>query len=209
MKNIIYFAIIIACVGLIYFGFTHKTEPQTTQAPAGSGQAVSPNTASNPIATPTPAAIGQVAQHFRPDTAAPAATEGSGSSPTSAQTAEKNFQLTPDLIAKMYLIDTYKPGTCFGAPVAAPQIAVTNLVAANPPLSNFLKVKYSLKTDLEIYNKLKQLQGVTLTETASSKYNFAFMDGQCQNVTYYEGTVTVSGGTANALVTSQTSHTYQ
>lgn len=205
MKNIIYTVIIIACVGLIYVGLTRKNTPpaaQNTVATTGS-EAVSTDTVKPTNSSTAAVAIGQNVEHFRPDAATPT------SAATPAQSAERNFQLTPDLLAKMYLIDKYKPGTCFGLPAPVPQIAITNLVASNPPLSSYLRQKYGLKTDLEVYNKYKQLQGVTLTETASSKYNFAFTDGQCQTEVHYEGVVTVSNNNVSATVLSQDSYTYQ
>lgn len=208
MKNLFYFVIIIICVGLIYVGLTRKAEPQ--QAQVGATAVQQPQTG---VSVPSmsgqkaaPVAIGQVVQRFRPDTAAPL--PGSNSA-EQIPTAEQSFRATPDLQAKMYLVDAYKPGTCYGAPAAVSQAAVANLISANPPLSNYLKTKYGLATDLEIYNKLKQLQGITLTETASSKFIFTFIDGQCQTVVYYEGAVEVSVNEVNALVAKQTSQTFR
>lgn len=203
MKNAIYFAIVAVCVGLIIFGLMRKDDSQNNQIAVTAEQTA---TAEPQTASSAPAAIGQNVEHFRPDTASVAE---SGSSSTEAEIAERNFQLTPDLIAKMYLVDAYKPGICYGAPLAIPQVAIEGMIANNPTLSEYLKKKYNLKTDLEIYNKIKQMNGISLTETASSKFNFTFMDGQCQNVTYYEGVVTVSGSSISAIVTNQTSHTYQ
>lgn len=203
MKNLIFGIIIIACVGLIIFGLTRKDEakPDKNQTSAVAEKTMPAGTQAKTAATSAPAAIGQNVQHYRPETATPVS--------DSAADAERSFQITPDLLAKMYLVDTYKPGACYGAPVAVPQVAVTNLINSNQLLAAFLKQKYGLATDLEIYNKIKQLQGITLTETSSNKFNFTFMDGQCQTVTYYEGTVTVSGSSVSAIVSSQASHTYE
>ncbi|MFA6526478.1 MAG: hypothetical protein WCT26_03665 [Candidatus Buchananbacteria bacterium] len=208
MKNAVYILIILACVGTIAFGLLRGNKPQADIKDISAGHDQGSGSAVKTAASSAPVAIGQVAQHFRPDTAAPA-DASDGTIVSAADTAERNFQITSELLAKMYLIDTYKPGTCFGAPSAPPQIAIDNLVADNPPLSNFLKQKYRLETDLEIYNKRMELQGITLKEIASSKYNFTFIDGQCQNVTYYEGTVTVSGSSVSAEISKQESHTYQ
>jgi len=205
MKNLIYFSIIIACVAAIIFGLTRGKAPETAQAPADSGQAAATAPAAGATSTAAPAAaIGQNVQHFRPNIS-PEAQKISG---TPEEIAQRSFIVTPDLLAKMYLIDTFKPGMCFGSPSSPPEIAVTNLVASNPALSDFLRRKYVLKTELEVYNKLKQLHAITLTETASSRFNFTFMDGQCQNVTYYEGTAIVSGSIVTATVEDRTGHTY-
>jgi len=205
MKNLIYVIVIIACAGLIVFGLVKKEKPKGDSA---APTVASPNTVPSEIqktaAISTSTAIGQNVQHFRPDTIA--ATDIS--SVAAAQTAERNFQITPELLAKMYLIDKYNPGICYGAPVAVPQSAIDMLVDSNPPLVAFLKQKYNLTSDLEVYNKMKQLQAVSLTETASSKFNFTFMDGQCRNLVYYEGVVQVAGSAVTATVANQTSHTY-
>ncbi|MFA5020648.1 MAG: hypothetical protein WC517_01135 [Patescibacteria group bacterium] len=205
MKNFIYIIVIIACLGLIVFGLVKKEKPAgDLTVPAAVSTNAIPGAVQKTTATSAPTAIGQNVQHFRPDTIT-----SSGDEPAdAAQAAERNFQITPELLAKMHLIDKYNPGICYGAPVAVPQSAIDMLVSSNPPLVAFLKQKYDLTSDLEVYNKMKQLQAVSLVETASSKFNFTFMDGQCRNVVYYEGTVQVAGSTVTATVANQTSHTY-
>ena len=121
----------------------------------------------------------------------------------------RGFQITPTLIAKMYLADKYNPGICFGAPVSPPTVAVVGLLTDQKPLADFLRQHYNLTSDLEVYNKIKQFQDITLVETASSQFTFKFMDGQCQNVTYFEGTAKVSGIQVTDAVTLRQDHTYQ
>lgn len=206
MKNWLYGIVVVICVAMIYVGITKEGNQASDQVlPPKNGL----ESAGSQVKTATtaPVTVGQVAQRFRPDVAPVAEADKSQLSP--AETAERDFQLTPALIAKMYLIDKYKFGICYGAPASVPQAAITSLVNSNPPLSNFLKQKYSLQTDLEIYNKQKQLQAITLAETSSSKFNFSFTDGQCQNTTYYQGVIQVSGVTVSETNTTQASHTYQ
>jgi len=203
MRNAVYLTLIIVCAGLIIFGLTRNQVPQSnqdsTQASLGQPAGLAPATSSVQSVSSS-AAIGQNAAHFRPDTA----NQSGNAADSSAATAERNFIVTPDLLAKMYLVDKYKPGVCFGAPAAVPQTEISGLISANPPLTEYLQQKYGLNADLEIYRKLKQLQDVALVETASSKFNFAFRDGQCQDITYYEGIVAVSGSSVTATVTTQT-----
>lgn len=194
-------------MGLIYFGLTKKPDAQIAKLPAPTGnQSGTADGQNSATATTAPVAIGQTAQHFRPDATPVAPSDSSQLSAT--ETAERNFQLTPVLIAKMYLIDKYKFGICYGAPIAVPQSAIDMLVTSNPPLVSFLTQKYNLQTDLEKYNKMKQLQAITLVETASSRFDFTFIDGQCRNTISYRGIVQVTGEAVAEFGTSQTSHTY-
>jgi len=207
MKNWLYIIVIAACLGMIYFGLAKKPDIQTVKQADSANQSGTAAGQASKTATTAPVAIGQVAQHYRPD-AAPIAS-GDQSQLSATESAERNFQLKPVLIAKLYLIDKYKFGICYGAPVAVPQSAIDMLVSSNPPLVSFLTQKYNLQTDLDRYNKMKQLQAITLVETASSKYNFTFLDGQCQNTIYYQGTVQVSGEAVTESGTTQESHTYK
>ncbi len=120
---------------------------------------------------------------------------------------DQSFVVTPELIAKLYLIDKYDPGVCFGMPGPVPQSSIDSLIAGNKQLSEFLKQRYKISSDLDVYNKLKQLQDVQLTVVASSKYKFQFMDGQCCSMTFYQGTVEVSGDKATDIVTNKESRT--
>lgn len=217
MKNVIYILVIVACVGTIIFGILQVNQkeneasknPSATKTPLATASKTStvpaavtmptniPDSAS--IVTSTKISAGTT--HFRPDQPAVSAT-------ADPVDAERNFIITPEIIAKKYLVDKYKMGICFKTPIVVPQIAITGLVSKDPPFSDFLRQAYSLKTDLEVYNKIKQFQTITLTETASSVYKYSFSDGQCSTVVYQEGVVTVSEKTATDTVTMQESHTY-
>lgn len=222
MKNILTVIVAVVCVFLIYIGISQRDnqqpEKQATETPKESivpvaGGLKDTNNVSAPVsnvasvvgspATP----IKQEMKKYYPENTAIAGGSGStGSSATAS--AEQNFQITPSLLAKMHLADKYKPGICYGLPSVPPQSAIDSLKTSNEPLWQFIKQQYNLTTDLEIYNKIKQLQGVSLTETQSGVFNFAFMDGQCQTVRYYEGVVQVVGAVVTDTVTSQESHTY-
>lgn len=226
MKNILTLSIIFLCVLLIGFGVYQKLKPAQQEAvnieqPTDTIGAV-PLVATPAAETPatdqsamTAPASGLTAtaptapKHYYADqgTATPAA--GSGSAASAASTAERNFTITPQLIAKMHLVDKYKPGVCYGKAIPIPDVAIQGMLDTYPDLAAFVRQKYSLKTDLEVYTKMKQLNAIMLTESASSSYNFRFMDGQCCTETIYIGTVQVSGSTATDIVTSQESHTEQ
>lgn len=221
MKNILTLIIVVACVGLIYFGLTQKNqEPKpipvvnnqtSPEAPTPTQNTTDNQALTQPDAQPvivigstTP--IKQTMKKYYPDSQP--AVSGAKSTGSIAVSAEQDFQITSSLMAKMHLVDKYKPGICFGTPVTPPQSAISSMKSSNEPLWQFIKGHYGLSSELEIYNKIKQLQGAWLTETASGIFNFRFMDGQCQSVTYYEGIVKVVGSTVTETITSQADHTY-
>ncbi len=199
MKKYFYIIIILVCVGLIYIGVAMKKP-----LPAGQNQSadLAGNLSVNPVNATTATAIGENVVHFRPDTIS------SDSESAAAQDPERNFQITPDLQVRMYLVDAYRPGICFGGPKAVASSDMASLINANQQLTEFIRQKYNLKTDQETYNKLKQLSGVSLVETASSKFNYAFSDGQCQTVSDYTGVISIIGGNISAAVASQVSHQF-
>lgn len=149
----------------------------------------------NQLIAAAPAAGKKEVKRFYPDSGSVPTGETSGSSGTVSD-LERSFNITPELIAKMHLVDKYNPGVCFGMPGPVPQSAIDSLINGNKALSDFVKQKYNLSSDLEIYNKLKQFQNVQLTVISSSKYKFKFMDGQCCTMTYYQGVIEVSGDKA-------------
>lgn len=149
----------------------------------------------NQLIAAAPAAGKKEVKRFYPDSGSVPTGETSGSSGTVSD-LERSFNITPELIAKMHLVDKYNPGVCFGMPGPVPQSAIDSLINGNKALSDFVKQKYNLSSDLEIYNKLKQFQNVQLTVISSSKYEFKFMDGQCCTMTYYQGVIEVSGDKA-------------
>ncbi|OQA36851.1 MAG: hypothetical protein BWY53_00275 [Parcubacteria group bacterium ADurb.Bin326] len=149
----------------------------------------------NQLIAAAPAAGKKEVKRFYPDSGSVPTGETSGSSGTVSD-SERSFNITPELIAKMHLVDKYNPGVCFGMPGPVPQSAIDSLINGNKALSDFVKQKYNLSSDLEIYNKLKQFQNVQLTVISSSKYEFKFMDGQCCTMTYYQGVIEVSGDKA-------------
>ena len=149
----------------------------------------------NQLIAAAPAAGKKEVKRFYPDSGSVPTGETSGSSGTVSD-PERSFNITPELIAKMHLVDKYNPGVCFGMPGPVPQSAIDSLINGNKALSDFVKQKYNLSSDLEIYNKLKQFQNVQLTVISSSKYKFKFMDGQCCTMTYYQGVIEVSGDKA-------------
>lgn len=218
MKNLIYIILVAGCLGLIAYGLAQKNQPQT-EVPAAENQAavetptavvqnnntgasaVAPAASSAGVISSTPLSV--ATKHYRPDQAVVSAT-----AETATVDAERNFIITPEIIAKKHLVDKYKIGICFGQAITVPDSAIKSLVSANPSFSNYLRQAYGLTTDLEVYNKIKQFQTITLKEQASSVYAFNFSDGQCQTVIYYAGTVTVSGSAATDIVTTQQSHTY-
>ena len=160
----------------------------------------------NQLIAAAPAAGKKEVKRFYPDSGSAPTGETSGSS-GAVSDPERFFNITPELIAKMHLIEKYNPGICFGMPGPVPQSAIDSLINGNKPLSDFVKQKYNLSSDLEIYNKLKQFQNVQLTVISSSKYKFQFMDGQCCTMTFYQGIVEVSGDKATETIENKETKT--
>ncbi len=123
--------------------------------------------------------------------------------PAAAPNPAKDFVITQDLTLKLYLVDKYNPGTCYGLPGPVPDVAVKGLVSNNPELAQFVKYKYKLNSDLDIYNKIKQLNGISLSKIAGGKYQFNFTNGQCCVLTAYEGEATIINQTISDLITRQ------
>ena len=127
--------------------------------------------------------------------------------PVETADPNKDFAVTPELLAKMYLADKYKPGTCYGLPKPVPEEAVAGMIARNPQLAQFLKQKYELSSDLDIYNKIKQLNGISLDKLGSGNFNFEFMDAQCCTMTGYQGQVLIIGSNITDKVDKQETKT--
>lgn len=127
----------------------------------------------------------------------------------SADDSARNFQITPALLVKMHLADTYNPGICFGDPTAVPQSAINSMMSSQKDLAEFLRQQYNLNSDLEVYNKIKQFQGFDLREVGSSKFDFIFKDGQCYYYEYYRGQAEVIGTKVEIKILEQSSHNYQ
>ena len=132
---------------------------------------------------------------------------GNNVKPVSASNPDKDFAVTPELLAKMYLADKYKPGICYGLPKPIPEEAVAGMIARSPQLAQFLKQKYSLSGDLDIYNKIKQLNGISLDKLGSGKFNFQLMDAQCCTMTGYQGEVMIIGPSITDKVINQETKT--
>lgn len=90
---------------------------------------------------------------------------------------------------KTYLVDKYNPGISFGMPRIISQAEIDSLLRANSELAAYVKTKYNLGRDIEVYNKMRQFTGIQLTPRANG-YTFAFSDGQGCTITDYGGTVT-------------------
>jgi len=122
---------------------------------------------------------------------------------TPAKSAEDSFVVTQELEVKFYLVDKYQPGICYGAPAPVSDATVNNMVNNNAGLSNLIKGRYGYSDNLDIYNKIKQLNGIRLTELAGGKYLFNMTDGQCCSLKAIEGEVTMIGRTTSDEVIRQ------
>jgi len=108
--------------------------------------------------------------------------------PAPLEPERDSFVITPELRAKLYLTDIYNPGVCYGLPGPVPAISVETLLARNRQLETFLRSQYSLKEDLDVYTKIKQINAISL-EANRTGYQFNFTDAQCCTLKAYQGQV--------------------
>ncbi len=76
------------------------------------------------------------------------------------------------------------------------------MITDNPDLVKFLKSKYELKTDLDVYKKIKQINGIRLIQDKGS-YTYEFMDGQCCTLHAYQGKITIIGNSISDVILQQ------
>ncbi len=140
-------------------------------------------------------------QKFYPEDLSPKPDTGNDSK-ASPNGSPSSFSVTQELQVKLYLIDKYNPGVCYGLPGPVPEVAIQGMIADNPDLVKFLKSKYELKTDLDVYKKIKQINGIRLIQDKGS-YTYEFMDGQCCTLHAYQGKITIIGNSISDVILQQ------
>ncbi len=91
-----------------------------------------------------------------------------------------------ELETRTYLVDKYNPGTSFGLPRVIVQSERDALLHVNPDLVTYVKGKYNLVSDTDIYPKVMQFLAIHLTPTREG-YDYAFSDSRTCTITSYEG----------------------
>lgn len=114
--------------------------------------------------------------------------------------SERDFVITQELQIRIHLADKYNPGTCYGMPGPVPDKMVNSLIAENKSLADFLRDRYRLGSDLDVYEKIRQIKAIKLELIFGGKYRFNFTDGQCCFLKMYEGEVTIIGKTISDQV---------
>ncbi len=167
-------------------------------------KAVIPEPKENSLPDQSPAPVKEVKSFF-PDQAVTSPKNDNSPSSVSdkAQERQKSFTVSNELIVGMYLADKYDPGICYGLPVTIPDSAIKSKIAYEPELAEFLRQKYNLKSDLDVYNKMKQLQSSISLEFTGGKYKFNILDGQCCTQKKIEGTVEYLGGKISDTIIRQ------
>lgn len=150
------------------------------------------------VVTTTPK---KTVQRFYPEDLSPkvSASDDAG---TASKGSSSSFSVTQELQVKLYLVDKYNPGICYGLPGPVPDQAVAGMLTDNPDLVKFLEGKYDLKTDMEIYKKIKQINGIHLSQEKGS-YVYEFTDGQCCALHAYQGKITIMGSNITDTVLRQ------
>lgn len=118
----------------------------------------------------------------------------SGSAQVDAGNARKGNPLPDNLEARLYLVEKYDPGICYGKDVPVTSQSTSYLIGNNPELDSVLRQKYGLSSDLDVYVKMKQLFGITFAPAPGGKLAYSFTDGQCENATYYAGEISNIAG---------------
>jgi hypothetical protein len=214
MKNIIFLTAVLLCVFLIIFGLIEKNKAieinKEIVLEAESKVKTIPETEVlkkiDQLMTSSEATIkeqsdnnNQLPTVFYPDAVAQQTDE-------QAIDDGRNFYLSNELLVKLYLVDKYKPGICYGAPTAVPDISIDTVLSGQKSLADFLRQRYGLESELELYNKIKQINGIDLKEISSSNYNYSFMDGQCLILTYYQGRISVFSERIEEVLISRSVH---
>jgi hypothetical protein len=207
MKNIFALIVILVCLGLIVFGILEKNKPVVEQKLEQASvqkdlevkqeeivaQYVNDSEVNNNFTANDNVEIAR----FYPDSTS------SGINQEVLETDGRNFQLTPELTARLFLVDKYNPGICYGTASAPPEISLKTVLSNQQLLAEFISQSYNLSSDLDIYNKIKQLNGIGLKEISSSNYNYSFVDGQCAILTYHQGRISVINDRIEEFLTSR------
>jgi len=106
-----------------------------------------------------------------------------------------DFVVTQELEVRLYLVDRYNQGVCYGKPVVVSQSMIDGVINNNSGLSSFVRGKYGFTSDLEVYNKIKQINGINLNEKKGGSYIYSFTDGQCCVQKSYQGEINIIGKT--------------
>jgi hypothetical protein len=208
MKNFFALIVILVCLGLIIFGILEKnksvTEPELKQALVPEELEVKKEELVAQQITDSEVIKNNFVVNNETELARfyPDSTIGDLSQEV-FETDGRNFQLTPELEARFYLIDKYNPGVCYGTASAPPEISLKTVLSAQQLLAEYISQNYNLSSDLDVYNKIKQLNGVNLKEISSSNYDYSFVDGQCAILTYHEGKISVINGRVEEFLASR------
>lgn len=112
-----------------------------------------------------------------------------------------------NLEIKLYLIDKYDPGVCYGKPGPVRDEDIAGMITRNQSLANLVKTKYKLQSELDIYLKIKQIFAIQLKPISGGKYQYDFADGQCATQIYHVGEIQNIGGKISETLTSKESFT--
>ncbi len=111
---------------------------------------------------------------------------------------------TEEINIKIYLIDKYAPGMCFGMPGPVSDELVNRTLNQYPELVTLVKNRYNLSKDSQIFEKIEQLNSVTLVKTDAG-YDFSFTDGGCCSINKYSGKIKIEGDQITDEITNTSS----
>jgi len=102
------------------------------------------------------------------------------------------FSNDEDARLRLYLVQEYKPGNCFGMPTVDPPPRTQKKIDS----TTFHWVKQVLvgKSDPECESAIRAMTRIILRKTAPGRYNFEFRDGRCCTITHYKGKLRIQKG---------------
>lgn len=119
------------------------------------------------------------------------------------KTATPESPMPENLQIKGYLVEKYNPGICYGMPAPVREEDINGMISRNQAFAEYVKNRYKLKTNLEVYMKIKQYFGIQLKSISGGKFQYNFVDGQCCTLKAFEGQIENLGGKISENLTNQ------
>jgi len=101
-----------------------------------------------------------------------------------------NLGNNEEMKIRLYLVEKYNPGNCFGMPGPPPP----NQRKISSELLSKIKRLVPEKSDIECEKLIQKMQRIGLEKIDAGKYYFEFKDGKCCNIIYYKGNIEIFNG---------------
>lgn len=101
---------------------------------------------------------------------------------------------------KTVLVDQFQPGD-WGMPGRTPDDVIRSELEQHPDLARYIRARYGLANDRDVYQKLEQFQRVTLRDNLA---RFTVKDGSTCTLEIINGTIAETGEGYDVTVTDRT-----